>query len=57
MNVSMHRVSASILIVISLCLFTGCGLSTVTPTVATAASRPDAVKCDRSCWFFEQWYA
>ena len=34
MNVSMYRVSASILIVISLCLFTGCGTYIVTPTVA-----------------------
>ncbi len=34
MTVSMHRVSASLLIAISLYLFTGCGLSTVTPTVA-----------------------
>ena len=33
MYVFMYRVCASILIAISLCLFTGCGLSTVTPTV------------------------
>lgn len=33
MTLSMHRVSASLLIVISLYLFTGWGLSTATPTV------------------------